>query len=379
MSSVERLHHAETLAHPLGGSQPTTLSELTTLRVGGPLGSYVEATSQEEMIQTIRQADDAGHPLLVIGGGSNLVVSDAGFPGTVLRDGRQNITVHSTAPGQTAYFSVSAGTTWDDLVCEAIANHWSGFEALSGIPGTVGAAPVQNIGAYGIEVGQLLESVTAWDRAAGEIVTLSTADLDLAYRDSNLKRSLSDVQIGGGRTWGPTGRWVVLEVSFRVPQDELSAPVRYAQLANALGVEIGERVSAVELRAAVLELRRSKGMVLNPNDRDTASAGSFFTNPILTAADAAKLPVEAPKFPVGESGEYVKSSAAWLIDHAGFRRGWAVREGAPASLSTKHVLALTNRGSAQAADIRELSDAVVAGVRERYGVMLVPEPLHIGF
>jgi len=288
--------------------------------------------------------------------------------------------------------TATAGTTWDDLVREAIASQWAGFAPLSGIPGTVGAAPVQNIGAYGAEVAELIASVRAWDRLRNRVVWLALGELGLAYRDSRLKQSLTDTEVGGGRLWGPTGRWVVLDATFAVRQGSLSSRIAYSQLAGALGVELGERVPERELREAVLELRRSKGMVLDSADHDTWSAGSFFTNPILTTEQAEQLPEGAPRFPVTDHSQVVlgtkaapvieglvKTSAAWLIDHAGFSKGFAVEAGAPAGLSTKHVLALTNRGGATGADLARLRDAVVAGVRERYGVTLVPEPVQVGF
>ncbi|MDO4242946.1 MAG: UDP-N-acetylmuramate dehydrogenase [Actinomyces sp.] len=382
----------EALAHRPGSrlpahAAPTTLAELTTLRVGGPVGEYVEARSEAELIDAVRQADDSGTPLLVVGGGSNIVAADTGFPGRVLRDARQEVVLVADNSCGGVEFTVTAGTTWDDLVREAIASHWGGFAPLSGIPGTVGAAPVQNIGAYGAEVCQLLASVRAWDRAAGRTVHLALTELGLAYRDSDLKRSLSDARVGAGRTWGPTGRWVVLSVTFLVRPASLSAPIAYSQLARTLGVETGARVDARAMREAVLDLRRSKGMVLDSADHDTWSAGSFFTNPILPAPLAAALPADAPRYPVEprgatgqgqEPGPQVKTSAAWLIDHAGFSKGYSL-EGARASLSTKHVLALTNRGGASAGEIEALRDAVVAGVRERFGITLVPEPVHVGW
>ena len=380
------------LSRPLGGPAPTTLAEMTTLRVGGPVGEYVEAATEAELIDAVRSADDAGTPLLVIGGGSNILASDAGFEGLVVRDARQEVRTDSDSACGGVEFTATAGTTWDDLVRQAIASHWSGFAPLSGIPGTVGAAPVQNIGAYGAEVSELLAFVRAWDRLAGRSVRLPLGGLHLSYRDSDLKRSLTDAEVGGGRLWGPTGRWVVLEVGFHVRQASLSAPIAYSQLAGALGVELGERVPAARVREAVLGLRRSKGMVLDDVDRDTWSAGSFFTNPILTEEQAAALPEQAPRFPVADHSRVVlgtraapvieglvKTSAAWLIDHAGFPKGFALEPGVPASLSTKHVLALTNRGGAGAADIAALRDAVVAGVQERYGITLVPEPVHVGW
>ena len=383
----------QALAHSPGSDvRPTTLAELTTLRVGGPVGTYVEATTQSELTEAIREADAAGTPVLVIGGGSNIMASDAGFDGLVIRDARAEVSLVSDSVCGGVEITATAGTTWDDLVREAIASEWAGFAPLSGIPGTVGAAPVQNIGAYGAEVAELIASVRAWDRLRNRVVWLALGELGLAYRDSRLKQSLTDTEAGGGRLWGPTGRWVVLDATFAVRQGSLSSRIAYSQLAGALGVELGERVPERELREAVLELRRSKGMVLDGADHDTWSAGSFFTNPILTTEQAEQLPEDAPRFPVTDHSQVVlgtkaapvieglvKTSAAWLIDHAGFTKGFAVEAGAPAGLSTKHVLALTNRGGATGTDLARLRDAVVTGVRERYGVTLVPEPVQVGF
>ena len=369
------------------------LAELTTLRVGGPVGDYVETTSEAGLIDAVRQADADSVPLLVIGGGSNILAADAGFEGVVVRDARAEVDLVTDDPCGGVQVTATAGTTWDDLVRRAVASHWGGFAALSGIPGTVGAAPVQNIGAYGAEVAELLASVRAWDRAAGRTVHIPLSELRLTYRDSALKRSLTDPDVGAGRTWGPTGRWVVLSVTFHVHRASLSAPIAYSQLAGALDVEMGARVDAREVREAVLALRRSKGMVLDAADHDTWSAGSFFTNPILTSPEAAALPEDAPRFPVADRARavagtrgapvvdgLVKTSAAWLIDHAGFSKGFtAPGTRGRASLSTKHVLALTNRGGATAADVVALRDAIVEGVRERYGVVLVPEPVAVGW
>ena len=383
----------QALAHaPGSGVRPTRLAELTTLRVGGPVGSYVEATTQSELTEAIREADAAGTPVLVVGGGSNIMASDDGFDGLVIRDARAEVSLVSDSMCGGVEVTATAGTTWDNLVREAIASQWAGFAPLSGIPGTVGAAPVQNIGAYGAEVAELIASVRAWDRLRNRVVWLALGELGLAYRDSRLKQSLTDAEAGGGRLWGPTGRWVVLDATFAVRQGSLSSRVAYSQLAGALGVELGERVPERELREAVLELRRSKGMVLDDADHDTWSAGSFFTNPILTTTEAERLPADAPRFPVTDHSQVVlgtkeapvveglvKTSAAWLIDHAGFTKGFTAEAGAPAGLSTKHVLALTNRGGATGADLARLRDTVVAGVRERYGITLVPEPVQVGF
>lgn len=378
------------LAYPLGAQAPTTLAQLTTTRIGGPIASYLEAHSEQEMIEAIKQADAAGTPLLVVGGGSNLLASDAGFDGLVLRDARSEISVNSDTQCGGVEFTVTAGMSLDELVCEAIANEWAGFAPLSGIPGTVGAAPVQNVGAYGTEIAELVTAVRAWDRLKGRVVYLALTDLKLAYRDSLLKQSLRSVEAGGGRLWGPTGRWVVLSVTFQVRQAYMSHPIAYKQLASHLGVELGDRVDNTLLRQAVLELRRSKGMVLDPADHNTWSSGSFFTNPVLTQEQADKLPSQAPRFEVTDHSMIVgtrpapvvpglvKTSAAWLIQHAGFGPGFALDDAAPASLSTVHVLAITNRGNASAADIEALAKTVIAGVRDKYGLTLVPEPVRVG-
>lgn len=364
---------------PATGSAPT-LADLTTLRVGGPVGTLVEAESAQEIIDAVRGADDSGTPVLVLGGGSNLLASDEGFDGVVVRDMRRELEVDSVEGCGGGQFTAPAGAVWDDVVARAVADGASGFEALSGIPGSTGATPVQNVGAYGQEVAGVLSHVRVWDRLAGRPRTLALTDLRLGYRTSVLKRSLTDADAGGGRTWGPTGRWVVLDVAFQTPPTIMSAPIRYPELARRLDVEVGARVPSREAREAVLELRSGKGMVLDAADHDTWSAGSFFTNPILSRREAAALPDDAPRFdapaPDGSGETWVKSSAAWLIDHAGFHKGHAMP--GPAAISTKHSLALTNRGGASAADVVALAREVRDGVRAAYGVELVPEPVLLG-
>ena len=357
-----------------------TLADLTTLRVGGPIARHVTVTSADELVGAVSAADAAGTPLLVVGGGSNLLASDAPFEGTVIdvQPAGEVAAVVREASNGTAVVRVSAGTVWDEFVSWTLAEGLSGIEALSGIPGTVGASPVQNVGAYGHEVAETIESVEAYDRRTGIVVRLLPGDLGFAYRSSAIKRSVGEEGLNG-RPWGPTGRWVVLSVDFRLERSPLSAPVMYAELARRLGVEAGSRGDASLVRSTVLELRRGKGMVLDPGDHDTWSAGSFFTNPILPEAVAASLPEDAPRFSAGEG--LVKTSAAWLIDHAGCARGFHLPEaGDPprASLSTKHVLALTNRGGASAADIEALARAVRERVSDAFGVTLVPEPVAVG-
>lgn len=361
----------------------TTLAELTTLHVGGGIRRLIHPLSRDALTRAIALADAEDDQLLILGGGSNLLASDDPFNGVVIQDQRRDITA-AVAPDRPGHrlVTASAGTVWDEFVQWTLDQGLCGLEALSGIPGTVGAAPVQNVGAYGHEVGETLDSVLVWDRGEGVEKTLDSADLALSYRNSNIKRSIYEGD-DTGRTWGPTGRSVVLEATFLLEESPFSAPVMYRELAARLGIEQGERADARLVRDTVLALRRSKGMVLDPEDHDTWSAGSFFTNPILTAAEAAGLPEAAPRFPAGvnEAGEdLVKTSAAWLIDHAGFAKGWAVpgarAEGA--SLSHKHVLALTNRGRATSGEVEELARAIIAGVEGTFGVTLVAEPVTVG-
>ncbi|GAB3272462.1 UDP-N-acetylmuramate dehydrogenase [Kineosporia babensis] len=340
------------------------LGELTTLRVGGPARRHVLASTADELVAAVRAADQAGEPVLLVGGGSNLVIGDAGFDGTVVQVASRGITVHSVDYCGGAEITVEAGEPWDAVVEHAVGEGWIGVEALSGIPGSTGATPVQNVGAYGQEVSGTIASVRTWDRAEQKIRTLAAADCRFGYRDSRFKRE----RFAGGP------RYVVLQVTFQFVVADLSEPVRYAELARTLGVETGERVPLAQVRSNVLKLRSGKGMVLDPADHDTWSAGSFFTNPVLPADQAAALPPEAPRYPSADG--LVKTSAAWLIDHAGFPKGFGLP--GPASLSTKHTLALTNRGPASAADVLDVARQVRDGVEKIYGVRLVPEPELIG-
>lgn len=379
------------------GTTPT-LAELTTLRVGGPVDAYVEATTEAELVDAVRAADAAGEPLLVLGGGSNLLVADDGFAGVVVRDLRSGVEVTGEDGCGGANLVVPAGQDWDGLVSRAVAEGWVGVEALSGIPGTVGAAPVQNVGAYGQEVSGVVASVRTWDRALGRVRTLAVGELGFGYRTSLLKRSMHvrPEEEGGDDVWYPSPRWVVLEVNLQMRLGTLSAPVAYPELARTLGVQVGERAPSADVREAVLALRGRKGMLLDTgatSDHDRWSAGSFFTNPVVPAAQAELLPADAPRYPVRSSrpvtttgpslGEIdpslVKTSAAWLIEQAGFTKGFGVDgPGSTATLSTRHTLALTNRGGASAADVVRLARAVRDGVRERFGVELVPEPVLVG-
>lgn len=347
--------------------QDVRLADLTTLRLGGPAARFVYASTAEELVATVRDCDQNGEPVLVLCGGSNVVVADEGFDGTVVRVGLQGVEVDAAGCAADDLAScggiivtVAAGELWDDLVERSVAEGWTGIEALSGIPGAVGATPMQNVGAYGQEVAETVWTVRTYDRAAKAIRTFANADCWFGYRTSRFR----------GRD-----RFVVLAVSYQLRQGDLSGPVRYAELARALGVEVGKRAPARAVRDAVLTLRRGKGMVLDESDHDTWSAGSFFTNPILDAAQAVELPVRAPRWPL--SSGRVKTSAAWLIEQAGFSRGYP-GPGGRVTLSGKHTLALTNRGSATTADLLVLAREVRDGVRAAFGIELGPEPVLIG-
>ncbi len=336
------------------------LADHTTLRIGGPARTWLEPDTEADLIDVVRTADETGQPLLVLGGGSNVVVADAGFDGTVVHTGGlRGARADDVAACSGAFMTVAAGEPWDAFVATTIGAGQVGIEALSGIPGLVGATPIQNVGAYGQEVSQTIARVRVYDRKERRVVTRSAVECHFGYRTSVFK-AFPD-------------RFVVLTVSFQFRLGTLSAPVRYAELARTLGIEPGERAPMAEVREAVLALRRSKGMVVDPDDRDTWSAGSFFTNPVVDGALADGLPAEAPRYPQPDGR--VKTSAAWLIEHAGFSRGFG---SGLARLSTKHTLAITNRGGATAADVIALAREIRDGVEHAYGVRLVPEPVLVG-
>ena len=341
------------------------LAEHTTFRLGGPARRLVVATTERELVDAVRRADAASEPLLVLSGGSNLLIADEGFDGTVVKVATRGIEADVSGCGG-AVVTVAAGEPWDEFVAYTLGQDWAGLETLSGIPGLVGSTPIQNVGAYGSDVAQTIYRVRTLDRVTGEYRTFAGPECGFAYRDSVFKRT----RMPQG---GPTGRYVVLQVVFQLTLASRSMPIRYAELARRLGVEVGQRSTTAEVRAAVLELRNGKGMVSDPADPDTWSAGSFFTNPILTAEQAAALPADAPRFDAGDG--LVKSSAAWLIDHAGFGKGFGEP---PATLSTKHTLALTNRGGARSSDVVQLARTVREGVARQFGVVLEPEPVLVG-
>jgi UDP-N-acetylmuramate dehydrogenase len=337
---------------------PIRLAELTTLRVGGPAAEVVVAEDEATLVAAVREADASGVPALVLAGGSNVVVSDDGYPGRVVLVRTNGVAVEADSCGG-AWVTVAAGEPWDDVVARAVAEEWAGVEALSGIPGSAGATPIQNVGAYGQEVSGVLARVRTFDRHDGVQRTFAAADCGLGYRTSRFKQE--------------PGRFLVLDVTLQLRLSPTSGPVRYAELARSLGVDLGARAPLGDVRAAVLELRRGKGMVLDPGDHDTWSVGSFFTNPLLDADAASALPQAAPRF--AQPDGRVKTSAAWLIDHAGIQRGRAV---GGAGVSTTHVLALTNRGDATASDVVALATEVRDAVQTVFGVHLEPEPMLVG-
>ncbi|MBN3930821.1 UDP-N-acetylmuramate dehydrogenase [Streptomyces verrucosisporus] len=340
------------------------LAPLTTFRLGGPAARLVTATTDEEVTEAVRAADAGGTPLLLVGGGSNLVIADEGFAGTALRIATTGFRLEGTR------LELAAGENWSEAVARTVEAGLAGVECMAGIPGSAGATPIQNVGAYGQEVSSTITEVVAYDRRSGETVTIPAAECGFSYRHSRFKA-------------GPD-RFVVLRVRFELEDaGGLSAPLRYAETARALGVETGERVPVERARETVLKLRAGKGMVLDPEDHDTWSAGSFFTNPVLTETEHAAFLARAaerlgpdaapPAYPAGDG--LVKTSAAWLIDRAGFAKGYG---DGPARISTKHTLALTNRGSATTADLLALAREVRDGVREAFGVTLVNEPVTVG-
>jgi UDP-N-acetylmuramate dehydrogenase len=338
---------------------PELLRDHTTLRLGGPAREWLRATTEEALVVAVRRADEAGEPLLVLGGGSNLVVADEGFDGTVVEIATSGVHADAEDDDPTCggvIVQVAAGESWDAFVATAVERGWIGVEALSGIPGSVGATPIQNVGAYGQEVSQTISRVRVWDRRLKGLRTFAAADCGFGYRTSRFKADPS--------------RHVVLDVTFQFRRGELGAPVAYAELARTLGVDPGMRVPMAEVRRAVLGLRAGKGMVLDPADHDTWSAGSFFTNPVL---EAERVPDGAPAWP--QPGGMVKTSAAWLIERAGFGKGYG---DGPVRLSTKHTLALTNRGDASTADLLALARKVRDGVERQFGIRLANEPVLVG-
>lgn len=413
-----------------GMSTNPSFSDLTTIGVGGAIRSFIEPHTRAELLDAVRSTDEAGRRLCVIGGGSNMLVGDDAFDGVVIRDARRDITLldadtgtaavgmpaHDEAPGD-VLIRAQAGCHWDDFVRASISAGCQGVEGLSGIPGTVGASVVQNIGAYGQEVSASVDSVEVWDRAGACVGTLGTREMGFGYRMSALKRSMlqtdvPDVEQPGASRFSPTPRYVVISVTFRLHRGG-EGVLGYDQLARALHAQVGDRMPVGDIRSAVLAVRAAKGMLEDAHRyerpfmrgcvderglrealraqseqsdvgagpvTDRHSCGSFFMNPMLTPQAARALPEDAPRFDAGsDTGDKtIKTSAAWLIDHAGFHRGFVVRPGAKAALSSRHTLALTNLGGARAHDVVELAQTVQRGVHRAFGVCLTPEPVVVG-
>ena len=334
----------------------TELSKYTSLRVGGPASKIVQVSTEAQIIAAIEEAGDT--PILIMGGGTNVLIADKGFEGTVIIISNNSVQAEVDACSG-ATLTIGAGEDWDTFVQTTINSGFAGLETLSGIPGTVGAAPIQNIGAYGHEVSEFITRVRTYDRELKEIYTFTNSQCEFTYRNSYFKAH--------------PGRYVVLEVQFQLRIGEFSDPITYLELSKKLGIEPGEKAPVAATRAAVLELRASKGMLLSPDDHDSWSAGSFFTNPIISQQAADALPDAAPKWPLNDGR--VKISAAWLIENAGMHKGDEV---GGARISTKHVLALTNSGDATAADIAELAKRARDQVREIFGITLEAEVNLVG-
>ena len=362
----------------------TLLADYTTLGLGGPAGDFVSADSERSLIDAVRSADQAAEPVLLLGGGSNLVISDEGFPGTVVHVNTRGLTYVDAGDGAIEV-TVAAGLDWDDVVAATAAEGLAGLEPLSGIPGRAGATPIQNVGAYGREVAEVITQVRVYDRQEDQVRVIPNESCRFSYRTSLFKSARLESLVsrpGDLRTAAGQPRYVVLDVTFRLVRQSLSVPVRYAELAAELGIEMGEQAAVGEVRAAVIKIRSRKGMVLNPGDPDTHSAGSFFFNPVITAAEFAAVEVAAaargiaqvPRYPA--AGGLVKVPAAWLIERSGFAKGYGAP--APARVSSKHTLALVNTGEATTADLLTLAREIVSGVQAAYGVTLTPEPTLIG-
>ncbi len=332
------------------------LSDYTSLRVGGPAKKFVDVSSEAEIIAAIEAAGDS--PILIMGGGTNILVSDSGFEGTVIHISNNSLKSEVDACSG-ATLTIGAGENWDKFVAMTIERGFAGLESLSGIPGTIGASPIQNIGAYGHEVAEYITRVRTYDRIAKGIKTFTNSECEFSYRNSHFKAH--------------PGRYVVLDVQFQLRIGEMTAPIMYAELAAKLGIAVGDKASVIATRTAVLELRGMKGMLLSKTDHDSWSAGSFFTNPIVSKEIADALPADAPRWPT-EDGR-VKTSAAWLIEHSGIHKGDEI---GGARISTKHVLALSNSGSATASDIAALAKRARDHVQEKFGIKLVAEVNLIG-
>jgi UDP-N-acetylmuramate dehydrogenase len=346
------------------------LADYTTVRLGGPARGFVRASTEDELVEAVRAADAGGEPVLILGGGSNLVVADEGFDGTVIQVATRGVSRGAGPDPGLGTMTVAAGEDWDAVVARTVAEGLAGLECLSGIPGLAGATPIQNVGAYGQEVSETITRVRVYDRKTGDVAEIPNEQCGFGYRTSRFRRA---------------DRFVVLSVTFGLAVQVRSLPVRYAELAAMLGVSPGDQVESTEARSAVIELRQRKGMVIDPADPDTHSVGSFFVNPVLDGAALAAVEaaararcgadIQVPRFAAAEEG-LVKVPAAWLIERAGFSRGY--HQGDGARISSKHTLALVNAGSASTAALMALAREIRDGVRDAFGVTLAPEPVLVG-
>lgn len=333
------------------------LSELTTMRVGGEPRDVIVGDNYEEIIEAVTECDDLGQPVLILGSGSNVICGEDLAEITVVHVVTRGIVIETH--GDQALVNAAAGEDWDHFVTFCLDSGAAAMTPLSGIPGSVGATPIQNVGAYGVEVSAYVDGVHVWDRHERTYRWMSNEECGFGYRTSVFKDD--------------PDRFVILEVRFSLPASE-DVVVEHEQLARALEVTVGSRMAGALVREAVVNLRRSKGMVIDSADPDTASVGSFFINPTVSDVVAASLPSECPRFPAGAG--LTKVSAAWLIENSGVAKGFSL--GSPARVSTKHVLALTNTGGASSADVVDLARHVRDAVRERWSVDLQPEPRLIG-
>jgi UDP-N-acetylmuramate dehydrogenase len=333
------------------------LAPLTTIGIGGPAKAFVRAESVDDISEAIAWARERGEAIFFMSGGSNLLIADEGFDGLVVQIRLRGITVESE-DRDTVMVKVAAGERWDDFVAMTVENGWAGVECLSGIPGSAGATPIQNVGAYGQDVSETIVRVEVLERDTGRVVTLSNWDCGFSYRSSIFKGAARD-------------RYVVVTVTFRLRRNG-AATVKYPELLRHLEERGASLDDLRQVRDAVIAIRRRKGMVLDRSDPDTRSDGSFFMNPIVSRAQFDAMQVEMPNFP---SGDEVKLSAAWLIENAGFHKGFAMGN---VGLSSKHTLAVVNRGGGTAREVVELVKTIQGRVREKFGVDIRPEPIFVG-
>jgi UDP-N-acetylmuramate dehydrogenase len=342
----------------LNVQENVSLAPLTTLKIGGQARYFVRAENDSDIVEGLEFASDKGKDVFILGGGSNILIADDGFDGLVLRVAMTGVAYDAFEDG-TTQVTAAAGEDWDVLVRSCVNSGLAGIECMSGIPGFVGGTPVQNVGAYGQEVADTIEAVRVLDRLTGQIVELSNPQCGFAYRTSVFNSS-------------ERGRYIVLSVAYRLTQGG-SPRVAYKDLAERFD---GAEPTLHEVRNAVIEIRRAKSMVIDPEDANSRSAGSFFKNPVVTTAQLDDLRERFPAMPSFAFGDGFKVPAAWLIENAGFKKGHRLGN---AGISTKHSLAIVNTGNATAADVVTLKNVIEARVRELFGIGLQPEPVFVGF